>query len=135
MGRSVLQDEVETLAATSVATIRGSVTLRRAAEVMAEELVGLLVVTGPDRVLGVLSERDLVQALADGADPDGDRVTDVMSYRPVTMDGHGTVLDAAGTMVSGSIRHLLVRVDDEVRVVSMRDVVQALLGALADERA
>lgn len=130
MEQQTLQERLGSLMTAPAVTIRATATLRHAAEVMAEELVGLLVVRDPRGILGVLSERDLVQALADGADPDRDRVSDVMSDRPITFDADATLRQAAEAMLTGSIRHLVVPAGDEVGVVSMRDVLAWAVAAL-----
>ena len=110
-------------------------TLRSVARTLAEESVGLAVVTAPHgpgrgtRAAGVVSERDVVAALADGADPD-----EVWAENVMTADLAATTLDepvvtAARRMLDNEIRHLPVY-DGEalVGVVSMRDALDAAIG-------
>ncbi|MEY3020475.1 MAG: hypothetical protein RLZZ272_1459, partial [Actinomycetota bacterium] len=90
--------------------------------------VGLLVVVDTRGVLGVLSERDVVNAVAEGADLDDERVRARLADDVVTIDEGATISDAAATMASAEIRHLgVTRQGDIYGVVSVRDVVNVLL--------
>lgn len=123
-----LSDPVRTLVGDPVATIGPTATLRAAAESMAADGVGLLVVVDTRGVLGVISERDVVNAVADGADLDEERVRDRLADHVVTIDEEATIADAAATMASAEIRHLGVTRDGDIHgVVSVRDVVNVLL--------
>lgn len=106
-------------------------TLRTVVEVLAEESIGAVLVRGPRGPVGIVSERDVVAALADGAEPDRDRARDVMTPEPASVASSETVLAVADRMLAGEIRHLVVTKGQAVvGVVSMRDV----LAVFADER-
>jgi len=123
-----LTDPVRGLVGDPVATIGPTATLRAAAEAMASDSVGLLVVVDTRGVLGVISERDIVTAVADGADLDEERVRDRIVDDIVTIDEGASVADAAATMAAAEIRHLAVsRRGDIYGVVSVRDIVNVLL--------
>ena len=123
-----LTDPVGGLVGDPVATIGPTATLRAAAEAMASDSVGLLVVVDTRGVLGVISERDIVTAVADGADLDDERVRDRIVDDIVTIDEGASVADAAATMAAAEIRHLAVsRHGDIYGVVSVRDIVNVLL--------
>jgi CBS domain-containing protein len=123
-----LSDPVRTLVGDPVATIGPTATLREAAETMSSDGVGLLVVVDTRGVLGVLSERDVVNAVAEGADLDDERVRARLADDVVTIDEGATISDAAATMASAEIRHLgVTRQGDIYGVVSVRDVVNVLL--------
>lgn len=123
-----LTDPVGSLIGDPVATIGPTRTLLEAAEAMASDGVGLLVVVDARGVLGVISERDLVSAVADGADLSEERVRDRLSDDLVSVDEGATIADAAATMASAAIRHLAVsRGGEVVGVVSIRDIVNVLL--------
>jgi CBS domain-containing protein len=126
-------DPVGKLADAAVATVRPTDDLRTAARALAAEDVGLLVVVDAHGVRGVLSERDLVRAVADEADLDlgqervRDWATDASALVAVTDET--PVTDAAATMLSAGLRHLaVVRGKHVVGVVSVRD----LLAVCAD---
>ncbi|HKH88395.1 MAG TPA: CBS domain-containing protein, partial [Acidimicrobiales bacterium] len=80
-------------------------------------------------IAGIVSERDLVRALADGVDPDTGRVADVMSHDPryLTLADH--VVTAVEMMLDAGIRHLPVIEEGElVGIVSIRDLAASLAG-------
>jgi CBS domain-containing protein len=121
-------DPIGTMVSTPVATVRPTATLREAARLLAADRVGLLVVIDHRGVRGVLSERDLVTAIADGEDVEVERVADFLVDDLVTVDEKVSVEDSARTMSEAELRHLTVARDGEViGVVSIRDVVAALL--------
>jgi CBS domain-containing protein len=113
---------------TPVATVRPTATLREAARLLAADRVGLLVVIDHRGVRGVLSERDVVAAVADGEDVEVERVADYLVDDLVTVDEATTIDAAARTMSEAELRHLTVSREGEViGVISIRDVVMALL--------
>ena len=122
-------DAVRDLVQRGTVTVAPSATLRDVAEVMEREEVGAVVVVAEGRAAGVLSERDVVRAVANGEDVDDVRVDDVMAVDVVTIGLDASISEAADVMEAGNIRHLPV-VDDEkvVGVVSIRDVLAAHRG-------
>ena len=89
---------------------------------------GLLVVGTAEQVDGVVSERDVVRAIAAGRDPATTVVTDVARSRLVWCEPTATVEEVATLMMTEYVRHVLVGSDDQlVGIVSARD----LLGAYA----
>jgi CBS domain-containing protein len=103
-------------------------TLRACARVMEEESIGaVLVVSGHDTV-GILSERDIVAAVAGGAGVDFHRARDYMTADVDTVPETATIGEAMAEMLRNEIRHLAVsREDRTIGLISIRDV----LGALA----
>jgi CBS domain-containing protein len=108
------------------ATVGPEHTLRQAAVRMIQNRTGAAVVMdgtlpGP----AVITERDLLRALADGLDPDLEHVGDHMSGRLVTAAPSWPLADAADLMVKHGIRHVLVFDGPELAgILSMRDVVR-----------
>jgi CBS domain-containing protein len=79
---------------------------------------------------GVITERDVLRAIADGTDLDAARVADWMTPDPVAVERSTSLDDACDLMIERGVRHLLVREGDElVGVLNMRDVVGVLSGA------
>ena len=96
MGSPATQRPVTTLLTGTVRAVRGSLPLRRAAEALAADGIGLLVVHNPAGALaGVVSERDVVAAVASDRDLDSERVEDVMADQVVTVDVSDTVATAS----------------------------------------
>lgn len=110
-------------------TVSPAATLRDVAVVMEREEVGAVVVVVDGRAGGVLSERDVVGAVANGEDVDDVRAGDVMAVDVVNASVGDTVAEAAAAMLAGNIRHLPVVDGDAVAgVVSIRDVLAAHVG-------
>lgn len=125
-------DPVEMLGGKPVATIPPAATLSQAVEAFAADNVGLLVVVDPAGVQGVLSERDIVNALADGVDLEIERVRDVATLDLLTIDERASVLEAARAMAAAEIRHIAVARKGVVTgVLSIRDVLAVLIEAQA----
>lgn len=105
-------------------------TLRAAAIELAAARTGLAVVeTGEG---GVLTERDVLRAIADRVDLDAARVADHMSARPISVDPGTPVDEACDLMIERGVRHLLVADGGRlIGVLNMRDVVGVLSGAAA----
>jgi len=111
-----------------VVSVGTGATVREACRLMAERNVGAAVVLddelpGP----GILTERDILRAVAKGIDLDTTAVREVMTFDARTATSTWDLDTAAEEMVRHGFRHLVV-VDDGGRlagIVSMRDVVRA----------
>ncbi|MFA9429985.1 CBS domain-containing protein [Egicoccus sp. AB-alg2] len=111
-----------------IATVAPSATLEAAASLLAADQVGLLVVVDPTGVRGVLSERDIVAAVADGVELAVERVADFAVTDVLMVDEASTIRETATLMGEAQVRHLLVtRRGTPVGVVSIRDLLAALL--------
>ena len=109
-----------------VITIDPTATVRTAATAIVEQSIGILVIGTTDDVLAVVSERDIVRAVAEGRDLDTTTVADIGSRELVWLDAHNTIGDAAEEMMEDYVRHTLVRDEGAlVGVLSMRDVLSA----------
>jgi CBS domain-containing protein len=98
-------------------------TLRAAAERMWRHQTGSLLVMDQDRLAGIITERDLLRAVALGADPGTVTVNEVMTTAVFTVRPDLPLQEAARVMASRWIRHLPVVEQGRVLgVVSMRDV-------------
>lgn len=111
----------------SVAEIDPSVTLREAARSLEAAGVGTLAIMDGAEISGIVSERDLVRALADGADPDRVEVRDVMTVNPRYLTLGDSAATALEIMLQARVRHLPVVDEGElVGILSIRDVARAL---------
>ena len=105
--------------------------LRAAAARMWRQQTGSLLVTEDGRLTGIITERDVLRAVALGADPDKSSVDDVMTAEVFTVPPDMYLQDAARLMAARWIRHLPVVDGEEVLgVVSMRDMT-GVLAAMA----
>ena len=113
-----------------VIAIDGRTSLRTAATVLRDEHIGAAPVVSGEAVVGILSERDVVAAVADGADVDAVWVADVMSERPLVAGPDDSLLEVAARILDGGVRHLpVVEGGSVVGMISVREVLDALLEA------
>jgi CBS domain-containing protein len=122
-----LHGRIDLVMHSPVVTIERAATLRSATIALREAGTGTLAVMDGPIAAGILSERDVVHALADGADPDQVRVFDVMSKEPRYLTAGEDVAAAVDVMLDVGVRHLPVLDDgDVVGIVSMRDLMGVL---------
>lgn len=110
----------------AVVTVGPEHTLKQAAERMSDHNVGSAIVNDPDGVgPGIVTERDILHAVAAGKNLDEELVED-HAAQEATVTSPDTDLDeAAAAMVRGGFRHIIVMDGtDIVGIVSMRDVVR-----------
>lgn len=119
-----------------VQTIGPQETLRAATELLADKRIGAIVVTDTERrVVGILSERDVVRVIGlDGPGRLDDPVASVMTSRVVTCDGNETVHQIMEHMTAGRFRHLPVVQDGRLAgIISIGDVVKHRLAEMESE--
>ncbi|HEX5493786.1 MAG TPA: CBS domain-containing protein [Mycobacteriales bacterium] len=108
-------------------------TLRDAAARMWEQQTGSLLVMDGDHLLGIVTERDVVRAVAQGGNVDTATVGEIMTPDVFTVPPDMALYEAARLMVSRWVRHLpVVDSDEVVGVLSLRDLV-AVLAAMGRE--
>ncbi len=125
-----LRDPVEKLLLREPIVARADETLRTVARRLWSESVGAVVVIGErGRPVGVLSERDIVSALAGGAGPDTATVREVMTSSIISVRPRDVLWDVAGQMLDDGVRHLPVTAEDGrlVGMVSVRDLLRPLI--------
>ena len=103
--------------------------LGEAAKRMVARGVGAVLVMEGDRLEGILTERDLMRAVATGYSDDA-RVRDWMTRHPETVEASDATDHAASLMIHGGFRHLPVVDQGRVAgIISIRDLMRV---ALAD---
>ncbi|HMI70595.1 MAG TPA: CBS domain-containing protein [Solirubrobacteraceae bacterium] len=119
-----------------VLTVGPGHSLRDAARLMAERRVGAAVVMDPDSPgPGIITERDLLEAMGRGQDADSERVAEHLTSDIVFAAPDWSLEEAAVAMVRGGFRHLVVTEGGEVSgLLSMRDIVRCWTddGAICD---
>lgn len=118
---SVLRDK-----GNAVETIAADATLYEAVQRLGEKRIGALPVIQAGRIVGIISERDVIYSLRDhGPDVLGSKVEEVMSSPAITADSETTVLSALALMTQRRIRHLPVVEGGQIRgLVSIGDLVK-----------
>ena len=103
-----------------------------AAKMMRDEDVGIAPIVEGDRLVGVLTDRDIaVRVVAEGRDPEQMKVTEVASRDVVTLDPQQDLDEALRLMARHQVRRLPV-VEEDGRLVGV--VAQADVAQQADER-
>ena len=108
-----------------VVSVDGDEPLVAVAENMQNEQVGSVVVMVGGRFAGILTERDLTRAVAEGADPKVDTARDYMTEAPAAVRLDADVHEVASTMFEYECRHLPVVSDrggQVIGMVSIRDL-------------
>ena len=131
---STVWTKVKEVATREAVVVAPQTSLRAASEVMGEQAIGAVVVGVGSRIVGILSERDVVNALASGADPEAATVASAMSHEVVSVRPDDTLYDAAVDMLDLGIRHVPVldERDAVLGMVSVRDLLRPLLTASLD---
>ena len=111
----------------SLLTVPAEATIGQAASAMAERGVGAVVVLEGESIAAILTERDVMKAVAAGQDGSAP-VTEWMTRHPDTIEPDDTTDHAASLMIHGGFRHLpVVEGGRVVGIVSIRDLMKVAL--------
>ena len=106
-----------------VLSVGRDTSLVAAAERMNERRVGAVLVMDDKRLVGILTERDVLRAVATGQI--GGAVGDAMTSSPDTVEADESAGQAAALMIHGGFRHLpVVEGDSVIGMISIRDLVR-----------
>jgi CBS domain-containing protein len=111
----------------SLLTVPVDATLGEAAAAMASRGVGAVVVLEGESILAILTERDVMKAVAAGRDGSAP-VSEWMTRHPDTIEPDDSTDHAASLMIHGGFRHLpVVEAETVVGIVSIRDLMKVAL--------
>jgi CBS domain-containing protein len=115
-------------------TVDPTSTLRRASQVMTDRGVGCAIAIENERVAGIITERDILHAVAHERNVDQTTVADVMTRDVVSGAPGWDLIKAIKTMTDGGFRHLLVmEMEDPVGIVSLRDLMDTMAAMVPSE--
>ncbi len=119
--------QVREAMSTAVLMVGPEHTIRQVAQLMTTRRVGSAVVSDPDSAgLGILTERDVLNVIGRGLNPDIERATNHLTWDVVYAGPQWTLDEAAAAMIRGGFRHLVVMENDDVLgVISVRDIIAA----------
>lgn len=123
--------EILSVKGTEVHTATPGQSLADVVEILMKHRIGSLVVRDPAdaagaKVIGIITERDILRACADRRSLEGTAVVDYMTTNPVTSAPNDSVESAMGSMTRNRIRHLPVVEDGNLKgMISIGDVVKA----------
>ena len=113
--------------ATDLLTVEPDARLAEAARRMAQRGVGAVLVLDGERLTGILTERDLLKAVAAGF-TDEARVSEWMTRQPETVEADESTDHAASLMIHGGFRHLpVVEGGRAIGILSIRDLMRVAL--------
>ena len=113
--RDIMHTDVKTTAPTD--------TFEHVATVLRENGISSVVVVEGGKLAGIVTERDLVNLVADGGDPRATKVSERMTKDLDTVDPKTDIAEAADHMARLKIRHLPVLQDGELAgIISIRDL-------------
>jgi CBS domain-containing protein len=121
----------------NILTIEPTADVAAAARILAERRIGALVVTGPERrVIGIVSERDLVRVLAERGPAALDlALTEVMTRKVATCSPADTISSIMERMTDGKFRHVPVVEQGRLAgIISIGDVVKYRLHQMEREQ-
>jgi CBS domain-containing protein len=106
-----------------VKTAESGATFAEAAKILHENRISSVVITEGTGIAGIVTERDLVNVVAEGLDPGKTSVGERMTRELATVDSRADIAEAARLMAERRIRHLpVVEKDSLIGVISIRDL-------------
>jgi CBS domain-containing protein len=118
---------VDTIMSRDLVTVAAEAPLDAAARILDERRVGAALVLADERLAGILTERDVLRAVAAGR-VEGTTVADWMTPGPETIERSDSTSHAAMLMIQGGFRHLPVLDGARaVGIVSIRDLMRVVL--------
>jgi CBS domain-containing protein len=126
--------EIRDLVVRDLVTVGPAHTLAQAAKLMNSKRVGSAIVL-TEEAPGILSERDVLRAVAEGADLASATVGDYMTWNAIVATSEWDTMEAARTMLERGFRHLVViDGDQQVGILSIRDLMAGIVGASRPDR-
>lgn len=127
---------VEDYMSTEMLTMDSQSSLLDVARRMVEINVSSVVITKDKRGIGILTERDIVKAIAKGIPPDGITAGSLMSLPLMTVDIGSSMEEAARFMSKNKVRHVLVTdagTKSIVGIITATDLIRYLKQTLTDK--
>ena len=125
------QSQVRELMSTPVAMVALGDSLGHVVEELAANVIGAVMVTTDTHCVGIITERDLIEHLGNGANLENLTAEEILTSDLVTVTPQTTVAEAGRMMIEAGIRHLPVADDDDViGLISVRDILAVLVGSL-----
>lgn len=128
--------EVAEIMSKDLVTVGPEYNVADVASLMRSRGIGSVIVLEEDRVLGILTERDILGVVGSGEDPKNVAAHEALTDDLITIAPDAPVEEAAGEMVRAGVRHLPVISGQRlIGIVSMRDLVRWSVGGVVTESA
>lgn len=110
-----------------VLTVTAEQTLEEGAQAMMERRTGSAVVVKGQRFVGIVTERDVLRAVAHGRVPWSTKIADIMTADPISIPPDTQTSEAIKLMIDGGFRHLPISSDGQslLGLVSLRELLRA----------
>ncbi len=108
----------------NVIVAKPDVTVREASKVMAKFHIGSLIIQSAGKIIGIMTERDVLQAVATGKDPETTLVEEIMSKNVITIEPDKKIEDAVELMIEHKIKKLPVVSEGKlVGIITASDII------------
>jgi CBS domain-containing protein len=125
--------QVSEIMSTDLVTVGPEYNVADVASLMRSKRIGSVIVLEDDRVLGILTERDILGVVGSGEDPKNVAAHEALTDDLVTIGPDAPVEVAAQEMVRAGVRHLpVISERDLLGIVSMRDLVRLSVRGVAE---
>ena len=125
--------QVSEIMSTDLVTVGPEYNVADVASLMRSKRIGSVIVLEDDRVLGILTERDIIEVVGSGEDPKNVAAHEALTDDLITIEPSAPVEEAAHEMVRAGVRHLPVISEQElIGIVSMRDLVRWSVRGVAE---
>jgi CBS domain-containing protein len=125
--------EVSEIMSKDLVTVGPEYNVADVASLMRSRKVGSVIVLEDDRVLGILTERDILGVVGSGEDPKNVAAHEALTDDVITIGPDAPVEEAAGEMVRAGVRHLpVISEQGLIGIISMRDLVRWSVRGVAE---
>ena len=125
--------EVSEIMSKDLVTVGPEYNVADVASLMRSRRIGSVIVLEDDRVLGILTERDILGVVCSGEDPKNVAAHEALTDDLITIGPDAPVEEAAGEMVRAGVRHLpVISEQGLLGIVSMRDLVRWSVRGVAE---
>lgn len=125
--------QVSEIMSTDLVTVGPEYNVADVASLMRSKRIGSVIVLEDDRVLGILTERDILGVVGSGEDPKNVAAHEALTDDLVTIGPDAPIEEAAQEMVRAGVRHLpVISERDLLGIVSMRDLVRWSVRGVAE---
>lgn len=124
LGRGVEKMLVRDVMNRNVVVGKPELTIREATQVMGDMHIGSLIVRDNESIMGIVTERDVLMAVAKGVDPEESTVEDIMTKSVVTIDADKKLEEAVDLMVEHKIKKIPVTEGKKlIGIITASDIV------------
>jgi len=108
----------------NVVVAKSDVTIKEASKVMSQYKIGSLIILKDSEIMGIITDTDIVRALAKDMDADTTIMEEIMSKKVVTIEPEKTIEDAVDLMIKHKIKRLPVVEEGKIKgIITATDII------------